>query len=91
MPAIDRSLSVYSCRRLIDLSNGCRYSKSLTGKLDGEIGGNLKKAVTKWLVWKMMNLGIQNEQFCIKTEKLCIQNDDFCIKNDDFCIKNDEF
>ena len=25
MPAIDRSLSVYTCRRLIDLLNDCRY------------------------------------------------------------------
>ena len=79
MYVLDAACFVYTCRRLIDLSNDCRYPTA-KGVFDNFMTFYMrKKAVVK--------CEESNEEFCIKSHK----NEKFCMKNEEFCIPNDEF
>ena len=76
MPAIDRSLFVYTCRRLIDLSliAGTQFlARTTVAPLAGV-----------WCVFLSKNLDFQ-----LKNLDFLVKNVDFLLKNVDFRIKQD--
>ena len=73
----DRSAAccVYTCRRLIDLSDARRYT--------------LTQWAPTYFIEKHGVSPAQLGEFFIGNDEFCIGNDEFCIQNGEFCVEYD--
>ena len=96
------SVFVYTCRRLIDLSNDCRDHRRWSqppGHAGAEIGteergghGRLQSSVSSHWRWpERLAKWTQFSPELATNDGFCANNDGFCAKNDGFCAKMLDF